>query len=309
MVPTLGKEESPILRIGKQIEQLRGNFLLLLSPGDKQFKDLPKRVRLMVIAFVVPLFFVVLKVWLPSIFIEHLWAFCASILLGGITYAGMYWGVKGQVRKESYFSVMAMPTWFVLAYSMFLFTIFSGEINRVYLWVLFTVAISAFMILLYIIALTVNILNVTLFYTIPLSRLGESIAYMLGVITVFLVTYVADVIAIEHFQSKNYLNVGILVGVTTLVIFGITSYLWIYFVAQRKGHFWFTVLFSLLIVTFMGAFATIIDVPWKLATMVSVVSYVLYGQVIHKEQNTFSLAVLVEFLLVIVGITVVFIAL
>jgi hypothetical protein len=307
-IESFSKEESPVLRIKRQLEQIRGYFWLLLSPGDKQFKDMPKRVRLMFVSFTVPLIFLTLKVVFPIIFSDHLWAVLASIVLGLVTYAGVFWGVKGQVRKESLYSVMAMPLWFVTTYSMFLFTIFSGDINRVYLWALFSVAIAAFMVGLYIISLTANILNVTLFYTIPLSKLGESIAYLLGIAILFFITYVSDVIALQYFQNLNYVELGISSLITFLSIFGVTGYLWGYFVVRRRGHFWFTALFSLLIFVFLAVLAVVIDVPWKLASVVSAIAYVLYGQVIHKEQNTLSATIITEFSLIIVAIIVLFVA-
>ena len=296
----LQSEDSPLKRIKQQIDALRANFQVLLSPGEKQFKDLTKRVRLMIVSLLIPLCFAAAKIFIfPQMTSLFVWAGVA-LVLGALTYWGMIWGLKGQIEKESYISVLTLPSLLVIGNALFLSTTFVGQINRLYLWGLFTLATVVFMVLLYILALAVNILNVTLFYTIPLSRLGESVAYISGIIILFLFSYVASAVLVPLVVAVNWSSIVIFCSALAVLIFVLTSSLWFYFVPYFRGFWLYSVLVSMFLFSTVMTFTVFLPYAWLVGVISSLVGYVVYGYVIHKEQNTFKSAIKWEFLAVLV---------
>lgn len=295
-------QDTPIERIKKKLRLIRANVLLLLSPGDKQFKDLPKRVRLMLISFAIPLLIGALKVFVLKEEMFFPWWVISSLVLGGITYGALYWGLKGQVRKESYFSVLPIATWFVVAYTLFIATTFVTPVNRLFLWFFFVVSLAVLMIILYVLSLAINVLNVTLFYTIPLSRLGETVSYLASVMTVFLVSHSVGSILLPLWHTRDWMAMipwGILY---LIVITGTVSYLWLYFLQLQKGLWTFILAVSSAIVVVFASLFLVLSVPWEIAAMVSAFAYLLLGLIIHKEQNTLKLSVYVELIAIFVAL-------
>lgn len=291
----LWSKDTPWNRIRKQVDQLRSNLHVLISPGDKQFKDVPKRVRLMVVSIGAPLLFAFSKVLLlPQSDSIYLWAIIA-VALAAITYIGLIWGLKGQVRKDSFVTVLLLPSLFVLANVLFLGLLFVGELNRVYLWGLFGIALAMFMVLLYIFSLAVNILNVTLFYTIPLSRLGETVAYIFSIITVFLGSYVVAETVLPLLVNHRWVELLLHAGFVLVSTGGLVSAIWRYFVNSSKV-FWLSVLgMSVFLTVSLGVFVFSLPYAWLAAIMQSAVAYLLIGFVIHKEQNSFKSPVIIEY--------------
>lgn len=294
-------KDSPWNLILRQLDQLRTNLQLLISPGDRQFKDVPKRVRLMVVSMGVPLLFAFSKVWLlPQSESIYLWAVVA-IALAAVTYIGLIWGLKGQVRKDSFVTVLLLPSLFVLANVLFLGLLFVGELNRVYLWGLFGIALATFMVLLYIFLLAVNILNVTLFYTIPLSRLGETVAYIFSIVTVFLGSYVIAETVLPLMVNRRWIELLLHAGFIFVSTGGLASALWRYFVTTSKV-FWLSVLgMSIFLTVSLGVFVFAIPYAWLAGVMQGAVAYLLFGFVIHKEQNSFKGAVVFEYIVAILA--------
>jgi len=297
----LQSNDSPVTRLKILVEQLRSNLQVLISPGDKQFKDVPKRVRLMLVSFAVPLLFAITKIYIfPLSSSLYLWAVVGTVL-AVLTYLGVYWGVKGQVRTDSYFSVLPMPSLFVLANCLFLSFLFVGAINRVYLWGLFVLAISVFMTFLYILSLAINILNVSLFYTIPLSRLGESVAFISSIVTVFLGSYVVAETAVPMIVAKSYTELGLL-GLFVLVsTFVLILSLWKYFVVSTKSVVVSVACLSLFLLVTLFVFVMASPYAWISAILQGMVAYVLLGFIIHKEQNTYKKSVVIEYIVVVIA--------
>jgi hypothetical protein len=291
----LSSKDSPLTKIRLQWSQLRANLQVLLSPGDKQFKDLPKRVRLMVVSFGIPMLYSLSKL---VIFQEStsvvLWGIM-GIVLATLTYIGMYWGLKGQIRKDSYFSVLLLPSIFVFANILFLSTIFIGGINRLYLWGLFAAAIAMFMTVLYILSLAVNILNVTLFYSIPLSRLGETVAYISSIITLFLISYATTDILIPQLVMGYWWKALITVVCLFAVMNMLTSALLRYFLPYVRGFWLLVSSITVSLILIFLIFVLAIPYAWLVGILLSLMGYILYGYVIHKEQNTYKSTVIVEF--------------
>lgn len=296
----LRSKDSPLTKISDQLSQIRANFQVLLSPGDKQFKDLPKRVRLMLVSFFIPALFAASKLLLfTSTTSPLIWSLIA-LALAILTYGGMYWGIKGQIRRDSLTSVLPLPSLFVFANVLFLSTVFVGEVNRLYLWGLFSLALITFMILLYVLSLAVNILNVTLFYTIPLSRLGETVAYLSSLITLFLFTYAAGATAISLFATSLWLWLLLLGFITFIFIFLLTYSLLRYFIASAQAVGPFSLGITILLLIIWGFFVFGLPHIWLSAVMTGLSAYILYGFVIHKEQNTLKSVVNIEYMVLLV---------
>lgn len=292
----LRSQDSPLTRIRSQWMQIKANFNVLLSPGDKQFKDLPKRVRLMLTSFAIPTLFAVCKILLlPETTSMVIWGMI-GLALAVLTYGGMYWGVKAQVRKDSYFSVLPFPSIFVFANILFLSSVFVGEVNRLYLWGLFAVSLVMFMVTLYILALAINVLNVTLFYTIPLSRLGETVAYIAAVVTVFLLSFAAAVLSLPLVVTHEWVKLALLVVVYGGAVALQVGALFRYFVPYYRGFLSFVSSITIAILLSFGVFAITAPFAWLTAVMTSLVAYIVFGYVIHKEQNTFKTAVIWEYI-------------
>jgi len=295
-------KDSPWSFIRKQVDQLRSNIEVLVSPGERQFKDVPKRVRMMIISIGVPLLFAFAKLLvLPQNQSLYIWAIVAFVL-GAVTYVGMIWGLKGQVRQDSYTTVLLLPSLFVLANVLFLSFLFVGEINRVYLWGLFGSALALFMVLLYILALAVNILNVTFFYTIPLSRLGETVAYIFSIFTVFLGAYVIAESAIPLFVNGLWIQLAVQVASVFLSTIALTSALWGYFVISSKGLWASVIGLSTFLTVSLFIFIFTLPYAWLAGVTQGVVAYLLLGFVIHKEQNSFKYSVVIEYLVAIIAL-------
>ncbi|MCC7303793.1 hypothetical protein IT418_00015 [bacterium] len=280
--------DSPWAKVLKQVEQVRSNFQVLLAPGEKQFKDLPKRVRLMVVSFGTPLIFSILKLYVfPTSHSISLWSILA-FGLGLLTYWGTYWGLKGQVRRESYVSVLLLPSLFVIVNTLFLSTVFVGEINRLYLWGLFGLSLIVYMIFLYTLSLAVNILNVSLFYTIPLSRLGETVAYIAGVIVLFLLSYTIFQRTLPYVVAMDTTALALLFGGAFIITTALVTALWNYFVPSSRGFWLFVTLSSVFLTISLSVASLFLPSAWVAGIAHGMVSYVFVGYVIHKEQNTLN---------------------
>lgn len=291
----LRHDDSPIVAVQHKLEQLRRNFVVLLSPGDKQFKDLPKRVRLMLVSFLLPVLFAVTKLFILPEARLSVWILIA-IVLGIICYFAVYWGVNRQVRKESYMSILPLPALFTVANTMFLAVTFAGPINRLYLLILFLLATMMFMILLYILSLAINVLNVNLFYTIPLSKLGESVAYMAAVVQVFLITYAAVVVLMPLIATGQYVIVAGLIGILGFFLLLLSLAIAFYFLPYQRNVLLISIVLAGVLTITAGVCSVFLAYAWEGAIIASMMSYILYGYIIHKEQNTLKNGIILEFI-------------
>jgi hypothetical protein len=305
----LEQEDSPVVLIRKQFELLRTNFMVLLAPGDKQFKDMSKRVRLMGVSFVVPLLYAIMKLFLfPNL--TELWVWgLVSLGLGILLYVLTIWGLKGQIRKESFLSALPFPALFSFSYSIFLSVSFVGPVNRVYLLGVFLVMLLIFMVSLYIITLAINVLNVNLFYTIPLGRLGESVTYITSIVIAFLISYAVTATFISQLILQHYLFAAGIIGGYFLIIFIVTLALCLYFLPYQQGSVGTSIVLSLFLSLVCGLFAALMPYAWQSSLAVSLVAYILLGYIIHKEQNTLKMGVVLEFGIVLISLVILAIAL
>jgi hypothetical protein len=155
-------KDSPWNRILKQLDMLRTNLQVLISPGDRQFKDVPKRVRLMVVSMGVPLLFAFSKVWLlPQSESIYLWAVVA-VALAAVTYIGLIWGL-GQFAKTRLSPFCCCPC---LCSQMCCFWVYFCRRAQSLFWD-FGIAVAT---LLY---TPLMLISNDVVYTIPLSRLGR----------------------------------------------------------------------------------------------------------------------------------------
>lgn len=289
---------NPLEILRRQLKLLRSNFLLILSPGNKQFKDISKRVRLMFIAFLVPSALFILKMFVFEESTQiYLWM-GISYILSVVVYFLNIWALKFQVRKESYLSVMNLPPAFVFTSSMFLSLLFLGPLNRVYLIIIFLLAIVLFMLVLYILLLAVNVLNVNLFYVIPLSKLAETLGYFYSIASMFFLSYSASSIILYGMKTSDLLmlSAGIItVLLVSTVIFFNSVY---YYTPIQGGGALFAV--SLAIVTCIVMVVSTFFFPY--VVLVGIVSclevYVLLGILIHKTQNTLKPQVYLEYFII-----------
>jgi len=322
----LRTEDSPITAIIKQWRDIRKNFSLLLSPGDSQFKDLPKRVRLMLISLIIPLLHLITRSTLIpglgnirlagkfGIFIQQysvlsgivLWIISVLhnqplitglviIWLGRITYKGLIWGMNKQIRKESRHSILLIGALFSVSISLFIEVIFTGALSNSYAWGLFVFASAIYMILLYILSLIINILNVNLFYTIPLSRLGESGIYIFSVVIYFLFSISYVKFAFPLFLTFQW---GLLAIVTLIFLLSIllnTGALISYFLPTNRDISKTIVITSLLIFIFSILFFSMFTHGWIAAIIGTLTAYLLSGYSIHKQQNSMKNIVKIEF--------------
>lgn len=305
---TLLSEEVPLVRIKGQFDLIRKNFLVLIGRGDKQYKDLSKRARLMMVSFVIPLAYLLVKMLVIKGINSILLSFYIAIAVGFLTYLGILWGFKAQVRKESYFTVIPLVTLFSMASSMFLGTIFVGVLDRVYLWVLFVIGVAVYMLSLYIMSLAANVLNVSLFYTIPLSRLGESVMYIYSVVTVFLTVYIFNTVSIPLLMTHKWALLAFSSSILLVFIILLTTCLLMFFLPMNSNSWVAIIVVSCLITLFIFLLSIITESDFSGATLTAIISYVLFGFLIHKQQNTFKIDTKVEyFLLILVGFVLVFV--
>ncbi len=298
----LEKDDSPVVHIKHQLEQLRTNFLVLLSPGDKQFKDLPKRVRLMMVSLIIPALLGITKlVIFPTMQSVGMWAVIA-LILAVICYLLTIWGLKNQIRRESYLATLPLPSIFTFSYSLFLAEVFSTQINRVYLLGLFLTALVFFTVLLYIFELAVNVLNVNLFYTIPLSRLGESVAYLGSIVTTFFAVYSANAVLMPLISSDQYIAAIIVCLILWCVLALLSNVLFMYFLPYQRGSFLLSLILSFFITVICCISSIFFAYIWQGALFTAAITYVLFGYLIHKEQNTLKFSVILEFIAIFIAL-------
>jgi hypothetical protein len=127
---------------------------------------------------------------------------------------------------------------------------------------------------------------------------------MVGVITVFFTVYSAAALGMGYLLDGEYLLAFGVVGVLFLMIVGVTRYLWMYFIPYKRGLLIFVLTISAFITVLAVGFGALLPSVWQVATSVSAITFILYGQVIHKEQNTLKPMVIVEFSLIIIALLV-----
>jgi len=291
--------KNPLQSIQNQLKQLRVNTFLILSPGNKQFKDISKRLRLMFLSAGIPLLLLVVK-WLNiSAYLSFLDAAIHPLLiaffLSVIAFIGTLWGLKFQLRKESYYSILHLSPLFVFSASTLILTLFPGELNRLYLVSSFIFATGLFMILYYIVLMSVNILNVNLFYVIPLSKLGESLHYMTVIASVFMLLLASFQSIYTAIVNNVSIVATIWAGVTILIVLISTIMTLFYYLPVVQSTTSLAV--NIAIITLITAIFSFLFLPYVvLAAFVSgLVMYVLLGVIIHQSQNTFKIHVFLEY--------------
>lgn len=290
--------ENPLAQIRRQLESMKVNLSLIISPGSKRFKDLSKRVRLMFVAFGIPAIYMIIRLILLEQTIQPIIWIIISAGLALISYIGVMWGLKFQIRKESYYSVLNIPAVFTFSTTLFLSILFFTPLNRVYLVTTFIIAIAIFMVLFYIIMLAVNVLNVNLFYVIPLSKLGESLLYLSSSITAFILSFSIGWVVLYSIKLSDWFQVIAMIFAGIIVFIALyVSTIYYYLPLTRSG---FIVAFLLGIMMLFATLALSILLPYIFvaAFLVSLGIYVTLGIIIHKAQNTLKGNIYAEYLII-----------
>lgn len=288
---------NPWQMLKHQFSQLRTNVLLITSPGNKQFRDISKRFRLMLISFLIPSIFLVLKVFLiEEVTSLYVWI-GISFALSVITYLLSLWGLKFQIRKESYMSVLNLPPLFVFTVTLFISLVFLGPLNRIYLLATFILCIAIIMVLLYILLLAVNVLNVNLFYVIPLGKLAETLQYFYSVICTFLMTFSTAWILFHTVVTDIWLAIlgAVVLFVVLTIMFFETIY---YYTPVQGGTLLFSILLSLVMMISLGIYAILLPYMFLACIIVSLQVYVMLGLMIHKSQNTLKVQIYIEYMVI-----------
>lgn len=293
-----GYQLNPWQMLKDQLSQLRTNILLITAPGNKQFRDISKRFRLMLTSFMIPSIFLILKVFLiEEVTSLYVWI-AVSFALSVITYFATLWGLKFHIRKESYLSVLNLPPLFVFTVTLFISFVFLGPLNRVFLLAIFIVSIGIFMLLLYILLLAVNVLNVNLFYVIPLGKLAETLQYFYSVVCGFLVAFSSTWLLFYAAQTNDVLLVVLGVFVLFMILaimFFETIY---YYTPVQGGAVIFSVLLTLVMMISLGIYVLLLPYMFLACVILSLQIYVILGLMIHKSQNTLKVQIYVEYLVI-----------
>lgn len=294
--------KTPIDSIRRQIKTLRTNTFLILAPGNKNFKDISKRLRLMFLSALIPLVLAAVKVsgltqffpFIDTVILNLAVATVLSIL----SFFATIWALKFQLRKESYYSVLHLSPLFVFTSTTMILTLFPGELNRLYLLSSFILVIGIFMILYYIVLMAVNVLNVNLFYVIPLSKLGESIQYLSVVFSLFMLYYATYNAILYGLVNNIPLIVTLWAGLSVVItLISILATLFYYMPVQSA-----TVTQALILTTVITIItgSLLLFVPYTImaAVLAALNIYVLLGTIIHQTQNTLKMQVYLEYGLV-----------
>lgn len=289
---------NPVAHIQNQFRMLRSNFLLILSPGNKRFKDLTKRLRMMFVAVLIPLLFAITKMMILNDLTNMIVWLGIGVVFAAVTYIGVLWSLKFQIRKESYLSVINIPSLYVLASTIFISVVFLGPINRVYLLMTFVLAIFFFMISLYIVMLSVNVVNVNLFYVIPLSKLGESILYIISVVITYLTIYSLVTIAVESIRSNSYIALIVMTIIAAVLLYLLIFATVFYYTPVQGGSIILSAGITVVLLAFTLVFGFFLPYIFLTAFVIALQLYVLLGLMIHKSQNTLKSQIYLEYLII-----------
>jgi hypothetical protein len=291
---------NPIAHVQNQLRMLRSNFLLILSPGNKRFKDLTKRLRMMFVAVLIPLLFAITKMAILNDLTNIIIWLGIGVVFAAITYIGVLWSLKFQIRKESYLSVINIPSLYTLASTIFLSVVFLGPINRVYLLMTFILAIFFFMVSLYIVMLSVNVVNVNLFYVIPLSKLGESILYITSVVITYLTIYSFVTVAIESIRTNLYIPLAFMTVIAAVLLYLLVFATVFYYTPVQGGSILLSAGITVCLLAFTLIFGFFLPYIFLTAFIIALQIYVLLGLLIHKSQNTLKPQIYLEYFVILV---------
>lgn len=290
--------DDPFQRLKNQATEIKMNFLKLFSAGNKQFKDISKRVRLMAVAILIPIAFGIVKIRLAQdVTLPQFWAIVA-VVLSTLSIPAILWALKFQIRKEAYFSVIPIFPVFVFLFVFFFAVIFPDPTTRVYLTTLFIGTMFVFSVALYIIGLSLNVLNVNLFYLIPLSKIAESIIYLLTPVFGFFLSF-GFLLSLWFFVNESSI-LGIISTITaSLVINYIIYYSYLsYFTPLARKSNETALMLAILVVIITVLAGLLTKYIWIAAIIISLYQYIVNGVMIHRVQNSLKFSTIIEYSLI-----------
>lgn len=249
-------------------------------------RDSQKRQRLIFLAILNSASIIIAKMWAT-----WEWTFTNTVIFAGVLavcdYLLMIFCFRLKVKKETFYTVLPQPTLFVFSSVLMLELIFFQRFERIFEGVVFTIVLVLFTAALSGVFLSSNIMNVSLFKSIPLLQVAQTISFVVTLL-------------IFYFSTFSFISGGLYQGFLFLILFLIYSVS----VFSHLSHFsinlrivgWYSVaigwgamsvLFSLLMWP-VGAF---------LASLVPMmVAYVGCGVVMHSSRKSLTSRVIFEYL-------------
>ena len=247
----------------------------------KFIQNISKRLKIVIILFISVL---------PSvyyIFIDRsLSGLIPAAISSAILYAGMYWILDYPIKKSSYFTFMLFPS--IVAFPvLFLINDYSSELAVFKVSALLIAAVLCiYMVSIYAISLSVNILNVATISKIPLVQAAHTVIFFYTFVTSYLYF-----IVITHYAMPT----GIYIFLDFLVAF-ILLFQSIRGIVEGVGE--------AIILSLFGAFCvlqiSLVLLSWRVisaivALIFTVIIYIYQGIILHENKNSFTFGVLFEY--------------
>lgn len=292
------------LSLGYLLSQAKNRLFsrtkLAFVPGKKSSgKDRGKRLRLVLIAILIPLLFGIARLEIINLVgsLSLVWLVILSSLFAFITYTATIYGFRGQVKRDSFFTSLALPSLYVFCTTLFLDTLFAENFERLYRTGGFVLLLFIFMVTLYIVLLSANIINVNLFKAIPLAEIGYTVMYLVGIISIYFISL--GILIYQSFYCYSWWGLGLAVLIL-LVVYFVTFYIQLYRTIPNGGERLRTC-FLFVLVSILGlAVLTFVNIPLYIMALAPVlIYYVLMGLFMHRLKGQLPLRVLVEYSLII----------
>lgn len=270
------------------LTKLVGNIFRLFGPTGKRYRDNQKKLRIAIISFIVPFIFVIFKLKvLPNEFRLGIWAIVIFVL-AILAVLGTAWALYFKLHKR-FWPLLVLVFAYISVSFMFLAILFLLPITeRFYLLGGFLILVVIIAVIFHILLLSINIMNVNLFYYIPLSDLGETITYLVSSVMIFMFSYVFYIVFLRYITTIIiYKLIVFLLGAFILYVVVSFAFIYYYFAVFMRS-FKASVFFAVIFLTFSIVSSFLFKSPLYMALLLTVAYFTTIGIFIHDQKNTYS---------------------
>lgn len=219
------------------------------------------------------------------------WTFLNTVLfalfIAVSNYLLLIWAFRMRVKKETFFTVLPQPSLFVFSFVLMLELIFFQRFERIFEGVLFSIVLIFFTSVLMGVFLTANVLNVSLYKTIPLLQVGQTVSFIVTLFIIYFSTYsfVAGAISTP------------LIFVVLLIIYSLTVYTHLsHFSINLRTVFWYSLSIGWGAVTLLLALLIWPSNVFLLSLVPVATVYLGCGIVMHGSRKNLTFRIALEYL-------------
>lgn len=283
-------------KIKSEFSQVIENLAKLYHRGQQEPRPEPyKRIKIILAAVLAWAWVVIIR-----LNIRQMWyLFAAAVIFSLVFYLVVLWVLYFKVKRETMVSVVALPSVFSFLMQWFIFYVFSQAPERVSILSAFMITSFVYFISMYAVLLTTNILNVNMFFKIPLAKLGESFLLVFNVVSVFIWSYLVRSY-LEDIKLRDLSTVQSRLFYLSMGLFWIAALIYMFFIFFYNFTRRSLTSLNLALVVFalIGGIGTALTLYLSSKLLISLIIgaliYVVFSAYMHEVNRTLGTAEILE---------------